>query len=68
MDNESVSHLEYKIQQLHKHISEQDTEMFRITKQIDQLTKRCEKLEGRLGDDSPLEADATPADEIPPHY
>ena len=65
---EDVSHLERKIAQLEKHVADQDTEMFRMSKQLDLLAKRCEKLEGRLGADSPIDSDREPADEIPPHY
>ena len=67
-EEEAFSHLERKIEQLVKHIANQDAEMFRMTKQIEQLAKRCEKLEGRLDADSPIDSERSPADEKPPHY
>lgn len=70
-DWERLLHLERSLEQLRQHVAEQDGEIFRLTKQIDKLVKRCEKLEGRLeaaAAESPLLEDRTPADDLPPHY
>jgi uncharacterized coiled-coil protein SlyX len=67
-EDNPISHLERKVEQLEKHIADQDGEMFRMSKQIDQLAKRCEKLEGRLDADSPIDPERQPEDEKPPHY
>ena len=68
---EDISHFERKLSQLKKHIAEQDAEMFRQSKLLDNLTKRLEKLEGRIdsgGMDSPVDAERNLGDERPPHY
>jgi uncharacterized coiled-coil protein SlyX len=70
-DQIRASLLEEKIARLERHITEQDGEMFRMSKAIDKLAKRCEKLEGRLADEggaSPVDPSRTPQDEVPPHY
>ena len=69
--NEEISHLEHAIIQLKAHVAQQDTEIFRLAKRLDTVIKRLQKLESRLaasGGESPIETDATPADERPPHY
>jgi uncharacterized coiled-coil protein SlyX len=67
-EENTISYLERKVEQLEKHIADQDGEMFRMGKQIEQLAKRCEKLEGRLDADSPIDPGREPDDEKPPHY
>jgi uncharacterized coiled-coil protein SlyX len=68
---EELSHMERKITQLRSHVSQQDAEIFRLSKLVDSLTRKVEKLEGRLnegGVDSPLDRDEDPLTERPPHY
>jgi len=68
---EEMNQLERRIAKFEAHVAEQDGEMFRQSKRIDALTKRCEKLEGRMGTgnaESPIDANTTPEDEKPPHY
>jgi uncharacterized coiled-coil protein SlyX len=68
---EDFSHMERCIKQMQQHVSEQDAEIFRVTKRLDAALKRIEKLEGRLdasGSESPIDTDNSPRDEIPPHY
>ena len=70
-NQEDISHFERKLSQLKNHIAEQDAEMFRQSKVLDNLTKRLEKLEGRIdsgGMESPVDAERNPSDERPPHY
>ncbi len=70
-DQEDISHFERKLSQLNKHIAEQDAEMFRQSKLLDNLAGRLEKLEGRVdsgGMDSPIDAERNPLEERPPHY
>lgn len=68
---EDFSHMERRLKQMQQHISEQDAEIFRLTRRLDAALKRIEKLEGRLdaaGAESPIETDTSPREEIPPHY
>ncbi|MEX0330625.1 MAG: SlyX family protein [Puniceicoccaceae bacterium] len=68
---DSIPHLERQLDQLQGHVAAQDQEIFRLSKIIEKLEKRFQKLEGRLdadGGESPLLEDRKPSEERPPHY
>lgn len=68
-DLEAIEELQMKLSHLEKHIGEQDSEIYRLSKRVDQLVQaiQSQKLQmealargGSAGD--------APADEKPPHY
>lgn len=53
------------------HVTEQDGEIFRLSKMVESLARKMDKLEKHLsqsGVDSPVDPDMNPLDERPPHY
>ena len=70
-ENNIVNQLERNIEGLATHITEQDAEMFRMSKQIDKMEKRLKQLEGRFkesGIDAVVDPSREAADDKPPHY
>ena len=70
-EKEAVHHLERKFSHLKKHVTEQDAEIFKLSKLVKSLVKKVEKLENRMkesGMDSPIDTDVNPLEERPPHY
>lgn len=70
-EEDDIIHLERIITNLKNHVSQQDNEIFRQSKQLDALQRRIKRLENRLDDDdpqSPIEGNQQPGDERPPHY
>ncbi len=72
MDNqERILHLEHLIEKLRLHVTQQDAEIFKLSKRIDSMSKNLDRLEKRIQDaspESPLDSDVQPSDERPPHY
>ncbi len=62
--------LEEKVTHLEKHVTEQNTEIFRLGRRVDELLKALKKQESRIEalEDSSGEGAVAPADEKPPHY
>ena len=66
-----ITTLETRITYLEKHIAEQDSEMFQLSKRIDTLVKVAKEQKAQLAAMAELNAQNTssmPADEKPPHY
>lgn len=62
---------EQRLQKMEKHIQEQDTEIYRLSKRVDKLVNalKVQKLQVEaLAEGGAGGADTMPADEKPPHY
>ena len=70
MGAEEISHLERKLAQLEAHVTEQDAEIYRLSKQVEAVARRLERLEGTVGGDEEMKGlEMHPAaEERPPHY
>lgn len=65
MSQPSNQELEYKITFLERHVQEQDRELMKMRKELDQQAKLIEQLRNRL----PKESDHIDAShQKPPHY
>lgn len=67
----SIEALETRITFLEKHISEQDAEMYQLSKRIDALVKLAKEQKAQLAALAELSSgnpSEMPADEKPPHY
>ncbi len=68
--SDQLIHLQEKITFLEQHISEQDTEVYRLSLRVDKLQKEIEtqKVQIQSLSSSGGGGAASPADERPPHY
>ncbi|MGJ8639485.1 MAG: SlyX family protein [Opitutaceae bacterium] len=67
----TVDQLRTKLHNLEKHVIEQDTEIYRLSKRVDSLVNalQVQKLQiEALAQNGASGADTMPADEKPPHY
>ena len=66
---DEIRSLQERIAHLEKHIEEQDSEVYQLSKRIDSLIREIKKYESRF---AALEqgggSGRMPADEKPPHY
>lgn len=63
--------LETRIAQLEAHLTEQDAEIYRLSRRVDALVKVAQDQKAQLvalAETGSGGADAVPADEKPPHY
>ena len=67
---DEIAELQEKVTYLEKHVEEQDTEIYRLTRLLDRVSLKLEKLEGKLQqvENGSVGGDTMPADEKPPHY
>jgi uncharacterized coiled-coil protein SlyX len=66
-----IEDLESRIALLEKHVTEQDAEMYKLSKRIDSLVKVAKEQKVQLAAVAELNSQSAvdmPADEKPPHY
>ncbi len=66
-----IEDLQSRIAFLEKHVTEQDTEMYQLSKRIDSLVKAAKEQKAQLVAVAELNAQSAvdmPVDEKPPHY
>ena len=66
-----IEDLQSRIAFLEKHVTEQDAEMYQLSKRVDSLVKVAKEQRAQLAAVAELNsqsAGAMPADEKPPHY
>jgi flagellar biosynthesis chaperone FliJ len=67
-DSESIQALEYKLTQLQQHIEDQDSEIYQLSKRVDQLMQSLQTQKMQLESITGGGGGGMPADEKPPHY
>ena len=66
-----IQDLQSRIAFLDKHVTDQDTEMYKLSKRIDSLVKAAKEQKAQLAAVAELNSQSAgdmPADEKPPHY
>jgi len=66
-----IEELQSQIAFLEKHVTEQDAEMYQLSRRIDGLVKAAKEQKAQLAAVSELNSQSAsdmPADEKPPHY
>jgi len=66
-----IQDLQSRIAFLEKHVTDQDTEMYKLSKRIDSLVKAAKEQKAQLAAVAELNSQSAgdmPADEKPPHY
>lgn len=66
-----IEDLQSRIAFLEKHVTEQDTEMYQLSKRIDSLVKAAKEQKAQLVAVAELNSQSAvdmPVDEKPPHY
>ena len=66
-----IEDLQSRITLLEKHVTEQDVEMYQLSKRIDSLVKVAKEQKAQLAAVAELNSQSAgdmPADEKPPHY
>ena len=66
-----IEDLQSRIAFLEKHVTEQDAEMYQLSKRIDSLVKVAKEQKAQLAAVAELNSQSAgemPADEKPPHY
>jgi uncharacterized coiled-coil protein SlyX len=69
--SDPIEELQSRIAFLEKHVTEQDAEMYQLSKRVDSLVKVAKEQKAQLAAVAELNsqsAGAMPADEKPPHY
>ena len=69
--SDPIEDLQSRISFLEKHVTEQDTEMYQLSKRIDSLVKVAKEQKAQLAAVAELNSQSAvdmPADEKPPHY
>lgn len=69
--SDPIEDLQSRIAFLEKHVTEQDTEMYQLSKRIDSLVKVAKEQKAQLAAVAELNSQSAvdmPADEKPPHY
>jgi SlyX protein len=67
VSNERIDRLEERLAWLQRHVGEQDKAMLEMAGQLDRLKAELTRLRQR-SEAAPANAEATPAEERPPHY
>lgn len=71
-ESEAVADLQAQLTHLQRHVAEQDTEIYRLSKRVEALAQGLQaqklKLEALASDGGSQEGYRMPADEKPPHY
>ena len=66
-----IEDLQSRIAFLEKHVTEQDAEMYKLSKRVDSLVKAAKEQKAQLDAVAELNSQSAgdmPADEKPPHY
>ena len=66
-----IEDLQSRIAFLEKHVTEQDAEMYKLSKRVDSLVKVAKEQKAQLAAVAELNSQSAgdmPADEKPPHY
>jgi len=66
-----IENLQSRIAFLEKHVTEQDAEMYKLSKRVDSLVKAAKEQKAQLAAVAELNSQSAgdmPADEKPPHY
>ena len=69
--SDPIEDLQSRIAFLEKHVTEQDAEMYQLSKRIDSLVKVAKEQKAQLAAVAELNSQSAvdmPADEKPPHY
>jgi uncharacterized coiled-coil protein SlyX len=69
--SDPIEDLQSRIAFLEKHVTEQDAEMYQLSKRIDSLVKVAKEQKAQLAAVAELNSQSVgdmPADEKPPHY
>jgi uncharacterized coiled-coil protein SlyX len=69
--SDSIQDLQSRVAFLEKHVTEQDAEMYQLSKRIDTLVKVAKDQKAQLAAVAELNSHSAsdmPADEKPPHY
>ena len=69
--SDPIEDLQSRIALLEKHVTEQDAEMYQLSKRIDSLVKVAKEQKAQLAAVAELNSQSAgdlPADEKPPHY
>ena len=70
-ESDSIQDLQSRVAFLEKHVTEQDAEMYQLSKRIDTLVKVAKDQKAQLAAVAELNSQSAgdmPADEKPPHY
>ncbi len=67
-DEESIYELQRRITHLEQHIAEQDSEIYRLSKRVDDLAKAYELQRLKMDALASQTGGDMPANEKPPHY
>ena len=65
---DSIRILEEKITHMERHVGEQDMEIYRLTKQVEELARLVEKQRTHLQHLAGKSGEPFPLNEKPPHY
>jgi len=65
--DEPARRLEEQLAHLQRHVEQQDRAMLELTREVDRLRQRLERLESKPASDGDTSA-GSPADERPPHW
>ena len=71
IESDLLEDLQSRIAFLEKHVTEQDAEIYQLSKRIDGLVKTAKEQKAQLAAVAELNSQGTgdmPADEKPPHY
>ena len=71
IESDLLENLQSRIAFLEKHVTEQDTEMYQLSKRIDSLVKAAKEQRAQLAALAELNSQSAgdmPANEKPPHY
>lgn len=66
-DTEAIAELQMKLTHLERHLAEQDSEIYRLSKRLEVLVKLLQSQQAKIEALSEGGAGA-PTDEKPPHY
>jgi uncharacterized coiled-coil protein SlyX len=69
--SDPIEDLQSRVAFLEKHVTEQDAEMYQLSKRIDSLVKVAKEQKAQLAAVAELNSQSAgdiPADEKPPHY
>lgn len=68
MEESIQQRIESKLAHLERHIAEQDTEIYQLSRRVEQLNQAASKLNLQLQSLASGGGDTMPANEKPPHY
>jgi uncharacterized coiled-coil protein SlyX len=68
MDETRINELESKVAHLERHITEQDSEIYKLCRRLEQSDLKLDRLKQQLDALSQNSGGDLPANERPPHY